>query len=101
MLVKKLHHHITLTASTRADIMWWKDFLPSWNGVSLMLQHDWVTDTDLNLCSDASGKLSFGAHFQGVWIKSTWSEQQTPKSIQWRELFTIIAAATTWGHQWQ
>ena len=39
--VKKLHHHITLTAGTRADIQWWHDFLPGWNGVSVMLQADW------------------------------------------------------------
>ena len=36
---KKLHHHITLTASARADIRLSKDFFPGWNGVSLMLQN--------------------------------------------------------------
>lgn len=52
--VKKLHHHVTLTASARADIRWWKDFLPGWNGVSFMLQSDWAPATDLHLSSDAS-----------------------------------------------
>ena len=99
--VKKLHHHVTLTASARADIRWWKDFLPGWNGVSLMLQRDWATATDLHLSSDASGTLGFGAYFQGAWIMGTWSEHQLVKSIQWKELFAIIAAAATWGHQWQ
>ena len=31
---KKLHHHIHLSASARADIQWWQDFLLGWNGVS-------------------------------------------------------------------
>ena len=47
--VKKLHHHITLTAGARADIHRWHDFLPGWNGVSLMLQADWQTAAELNL----------------------------------------------------
>ena len=35
--VKKLHHHITLTAGARVDIQLWQDFLPGWSGVSLIL----------------------------------------------------------------
>lgn len=31
----------------------------------------------------------------------TWSEQQLTKSIQWKEIFQIEAAAVTWGHQRQ
>ena len=99
--VQKLHHHITLSASARADIKWWKDFLPSWNGVSLMLQTNWTTAADLRLYTDASGTLGFGAYFQGAWIMGTWSQQQLANSIQWKELFAIIAAASVWGHKWQ
>ena len=99
--VKKLHHHITLTASARADIQWWLDFLPGWNGVSLMLQTNWDTAADLNLATDASGMLGFGAYFQGAWIMGTWSQEQLSRSIQWKELFAVIAAAATWGSKWQ
>ena len=38
--VKKLHHRIKLNSSARADIQWWLDFLPTWNGTGLMLQAD-------------------------------------------------------------
>ena len=99
--VKKLHHHITLTAGARADIKWWQDFLPGWNGVSLMLQADWQTAADLNLFTDASGTLGFGAYFKGAWIMGTWSKEQLSRSIQWKELFAIVAAAATWGNKWQ
>ena len=32
MTVPALAHHISLTAAARADIAWWVEFLPSWNG---------------------------------------------------------------------
>ena len=99
--VKKFHHHITLTAGARADIKWWQDFLPGWNGVSLMLQADWQTAADLNLFTDASGTLGFGAYCKGAWIMGTWSKEQLSRSIQWKELFAIVAAAATWGNKWQ
>lgn len=97
---KKLHHRITLSAAARADIKWWQDFLPGWNGVSLMLQPHWESSLDLDLYTDASGSLGFGAYFQGSWFCGTWSKQQLLQSIQWKELFAILAAAATWGKLW-
>ena len=99
--VPKLHHRIKLNASARADIQWWLDFLPSWNGVGLMLQSAWEDAADLNLCTDAAGTLGFGAYFQGAWIMGIWSPSQLERSIQWKELFAIVAAAATWGSKWQ
>ena len=66
-----------------------------------MLQADWQITADLNLFTDASGTLGFGASFKRAWIMSTWSKEQLSRSIQWKELFAIIAAAATWGNQWQ
>ena len=40
---------ISLTVSVRADIRWWLDFSPGWNGVSPMLQADWVQASDLQM----------------------------------------------------
>ena len=97
---KKLHHHISLSANAKADIQWWLDFLPGWNGVSLMLQPDWEAAGDLKLSTDASGTIGYGAYFQGAWIADTWSDQHLQHSIQWKELFAVLAAAATWGHQW-
>ena len=99
---KKLHHHITLSVSARADIKWWKDFLSSWNGVSLILQTDWVIAADLSLFTNASGTVGYGACFQGAWIICIWSKQQLANSIYpMKELFAIIAAEATWSHKWQ
>ncbi|KAL5475164.1 hypothetical protein EMCRGX_G027230 [Ephydatia muelleri] len=52
------------------------------------------------LYTDASGSFGFGAYLDGAWFRGDWRpHQQLPKrSIQWQELFAIVAAARTWGH---
>ena len=57
--VSSLHHHVSLTSESRADIQWWLDFLPRWNGVST-IQKEPVTSASLSLFTDASG-IGFGA----------------------------------------
>ena len=57
--VTNLNHHISLSPEARADIHWWIDFLPSWNGVEF-IQQDLVTSHSLRLFTDAS-LLGFGA----------------------------------------
>ena len=37
---KHQHHHVTLNSDAHQDISWWLEFLPTWNGVSL------IQDTD-------------------------------------------------------
>ena len=60
-----------------------------------------MKEADIKLFADALGTLGFGAYFEGAWISGTWSKAQLSKSIQWKELFAIVAAAATWGHLWQ
>ena len=86
---KQLHHHIRLNAEALADIEWWKTFLPSWNGRSFFIDPEVTMATDLQLYTDASGKLGCGAYYQGEWFHHSWQpHQQLSKSIsiQWQEL---------------
>ncbi|KAL5516658.1 hypothetical protein EMCRGX_G002048 [Ephydatia muelleri] len=100
--VRKLHHHVSLNAKATADIRWWDSFLPSWNGVTMFLNPEWTAADSLQLFTDASGSLGFGTYYNGVWFQSDWQPQQRLPlhSIQWQELFAIMAAASTWGHHW-
>ncbi len=75
--------------------------MTGWNGISLMLQPDWESAADLELYTDASGALGFGAYYRGAWLMGSWSDQQLERSIQWKELFAIVAAAAAWGPKWQ
>ena len=97
--VRKLHHHVSFNAEARADIRWWDSFLPSWNGVTMFL---YPADDSLQLFTDASGSLGFGAYFNGAWFWGDWQPHQCLplRSIQQQELFAIMAAASTWDHHW-
>ncbi len=99
---RKLHHRIRLTREARADLEWWHSFLPSWNGVAMFLDPDWTPAEDMELFTDASGTLGYGAYYDGSWLRSDWAPHQLPPhvSIQWQELFAILAAAITWGSHW-
>ena len=99
--VRHLHHRLRLNKDVRADILWWHSFLPSWNGTAAFLDPETTDTNDLELFTDASGSLGFGAYFRGSWFHYSWQPHQKLFSIQWQELFAIVAAALTWGNKWQ
>ena len=96
--VYDLNHFITLNSESRADISWWLDFLPSWNGVCF-IQAVPVTSVSLSLYTDASG-MGFGAVYGRKWLSYPWPEHYLPFHINIKELFAIVAAVITWGHEW-
>ena len=98
----ELHHHVTLDASARADIFWWLNFLPSWNGKLMIPEGKWTTSIDIRLFTDASRTLGFGAVYGTHWFSGTWPAwvQDDDYSIQWKELFAIYAKCHVWGKQW-
>ena len=55
--------------------------------------------SDLKLFSDASD-VGFGAIYGTSWIQGSWIRWDIRPSIDYRELFAIVAAAHTWGHEW-
>ena len=100
MTVDKLHHHININVHALADIKWWIDFLPTWNKKSLIPENFEVTSTDLKLFTDASNQ-GFGAIWGDTWIQGQWDNNTTKFSIDAKELFAIVAASVTWGHNWE
>ncbi|KAL5496391.1 hypothetical protein EMCRGX_G012664 [Ephydatia muelleri] len=83
-----------------ADLRWWNSFLPSWNGISMFIAPEWKDADSFQLYTDASGSFGFGAYLDGAWFRGDWQphQQLLKRSIQWQELFAIVAAALTWGH---
>eukprot|EP00731_Ephydatia_muelleri_P034979 Em0089g10a len=98
--VRKLHHHISLNALARADVMWWDSFLHLGNGVAIFVEPDKTEADSLQLFTDASGSLGFGTYFNGDWFRGDWQPHQCLPlcTIQWLELFTIMAVASTLGY---
>jgi len=97
--VSSLSHHISLNAEARADIQWWIDFLPSWNGVCF-IQADPVTSVSLHLFTDASN-IGFGAVYGSEWFGLEWSPFLAGLHINVQELFAIVASVYTWGEEWR
>ena len=94
--VNNLNHFIYINEETRKDILWWHDFIGIWNGKSL-LQSPPVTSSALKLFTDASGALGFGAVFNNAWFSSEWPPNLQGKDINYKELFSLVAAVFTWG----
>ena len=59
-----------------------------------------VRSTDIRLFSDASD-IGFGATYGKAWIQGSWNQPVEDISIDYRELYAIVAAAFTWGHRWK
>lgn len=94
---RHLHHHIRLNKASRADLQWWADYLPKWNGTTQFLEPTWTPAHDLELFTDASGSWGLGACFGNAWLAFPWTPSQQRRPIHWKELFAILVAATTWA----
>ena len=95
-----LDARITLEDSFGKDLHWWHSFLESWNGRSLLLSPKWLPNTTLQLFTDSSGSIGYGAFFKLHWFQGRWTPSNQCMSIQWKELYPIVRAAATWGYQW-
>ena len=99
------HYRITLSSDCRKDLLWWQEFLASWNGKSFFLYQAETSSTDLDLLqvyTDAGGTLGWGAYYanEGRWMHSRWEQDTMDLSIEYKELFPILVACATWGHMW-
>ena len=94
------HYSITLTQECVDDLLWWMRLLSEWNGKSFFLHPNWTPSPDLQLYTDASGTHGWGAYNNGKWIQGSWNSAQMLQSIEWKELFALVAACATWGDEW-
>ncbi|XP_065195664.1 uncharacterized protein LOC135827068 [Sycon ciliatum] len=99
------HYRITLSSDCRKDLLWWQEFLASWNGKWFFLYQPETSSTDLDLLqvySDAGGTIGWGAYYanEGRWMHSRWEQDTIDLSIEYKELFPILVACATWGHMW-
>ena len=98
-----LHHHLYLNQEAKADIQWWLNLLPLWNGTAPILEPKWTPSHILHIYTDASSLHGYGAFFNGAWFRGSWAPHQqlgNDISIAWQELYAIVLAAQAWGHLW-
>lgn len=58
----QLQDAITLNEGFRLDIHWWTAFATPWSGHSFFLLPDWTPAPDLDLYTDSSGTIGYGAY---------------------------------------
>ena len=99
--VKKQSHYVTLTREARDDIHWWCELLLTENRSSFIPDPKKIYSTDLMLFTDAAKYKGMGAVYGPRWIQASWPSHFQERSIDFLELFAIVAAARTWGHTWK
>lgn len=79
---QRLDATITLTHSFRKDLHWWHRFFDSWNDRSFLLSPKWLANTTVQLFTDSSGSIGYGAYFRARWFQGKWLPADQDKSIQ-------------------
>ena len=94
-----LYHRIKPNNKFHFDITWWFQYLPSWNGVSLLYNTQGLTSMNYKCFTDAS-HLSYDCYFQGHCCQVMLSKvnfKHKLMSINWRELHRMTMALAIWG----
>ena len=91
---------IRVNHDKRANLAWWSVFLCDWNGISFFTSPHWSHLSDLQLLTDATSDVGFGAFLDGHWFSGRWLPSQQAASIAFKELIPIIVAAHVWGSNW-
>ena len=102
---------VVLDELVQLDLNWWKTFMLWFNGKARILNHQGPV---WNLCSDASGKVGFGAysefgHMWGFWKGpgGRCPHEESPPSevyddhINEEELWPVLAGLKRWGNSFR
>ena len=95
--IRQPYHHIRLSQEAQLDLALWFKFLSQYNGRSFFLDDVWETSHTLQLYTDSSGSMGFGAVFGNHWFSGTWPYSWHSFNIAVLELFPIVVAVHVWG----
>ena len=97
--VMKPHHFICLRSEVKDDLRMWLTFLSTFNGVYFFRKEEWSSSAKLNLHTDASGSIGFGAIFGAEWCYGRWPPSWLYRNIAILEFFPIVLSLCLWGSQ--
>lgn len=89
----------------RADLQYWHEFLPKWNGIRLLELHS--SRPKIQMWTDASGNWGMDGYFleDGQSITSVpqafsqrFSTRERPEHINTKEMFAVLFAVRKWLH---
>ena len=102
----KPHHHIRVNAEMRDDLLMWVTFLqhPTVSSRPFLDFSKDILAEDIDMFSDASGRLGMGALCQKDWMYIMWPKATLDKlkpSIEYLELYAVVAGVLTWIHRFK
>lgn len=97
MGITKSHHLLRLTREVKLDLHVWFEFFNTFNGRSFLLDDIWYDSVKLNLYTDASGKLGFGAIFGDKWCFGSWPDSWKGRNIAFLEFYPIVLSLYLWA----
>lgn len=90
-------HFARLTKEVKLDLLVWKEFLLQFNGKSFFLEELWEQSSPLQLYTDSSGTLGFGAIFGSDWCYGKWPREWQHINITILEFYPIVLSLCLWG----
>ena len=96
--IRSPHFLIRLTREVKEDLKVWQQFLSGFNGRSFFLSDEWSNSHQLQLYTDASGAIGFGAVFGEHWCYGEWPESWRHRNIVFLEFYPIVLSLHLWGH---
>ena len=97
--VTRPHHFVRLRSDVKDDLRVWLTFLSSFNGAYFFRNEEWLNSTKLNLFTDASGSIGFGAIFGTAWCYGKWPSNWLHRNIAILEFFPIVLSLCLWGEK--
>ena len=99
--VPSLETRLRISIDSALDINWWLTFASTWNGTAFFVEPQWSPSPGMELYTDASSEVGFGAYWGGHWLQQRWPPALRHHSIQWKELYAIVMACEVWGQSWR
>ena len=97
-LLKEGRHKIKLSTSIKSDILWWHNFMASFNGRSMLLEKQPITSVFTDSCI-----LGAGAIYNGDWFYTNWQLDWPIVAnlhINSKEILAVFLAVCRWAPAW-
>ena len=99
------HHHIKIKEENRLDLLVWKEFLSQQEAFCHpFMEFGTITADQIDMYSDASGKLGLGALCRTSWSFAAWNKEFLKKekpSIEYLELYAVTIGVINWIHRFK
>ena len=92
-----LYVYSRITHEVREDLKTWLIFLQVFNGKSLMFPQNWLQSSNIDLYTDASGTLGYGAVLGLQWLFEHWDDEWRGQFITLLEFYPTVLAVSVWA----